>query len=133
MDDSGDGKLEAEELQCGFSNIFKGTGEKDNKNRYIEREWNKSELNAIISKVDRDANGYLDYKDFLMASIDLSKDAFLKYCERAFERFFQNNEERTMSMSDLYDILCKENVFPRSFIQVILQLFDEDGSDSISF
>lgn len=74
----------------------------------------------------------MDYRDFLMTSVDLTKESFLKYCERAFERFF-TNETNSMPTNELYDLLCKENIFRRALVQQIIDMFDEDGSDSIQF
>jgi len=56
----------------------------------------------------------------------------LKYCERAFERFF-NNDDKVMSVSELYDLLCKDNTSKKEYIEAILYEFDQDQSDSISY
>jgi len=62
----------------------------------------------------------------------MERETFMKYCERAFERFF-NNDEKMMSVSELYEILCKDNSSKKEFIEAILEEFDEDQSDTISF
>lgn len=49
----------------------------------------EEELDKIIGNVGH-GKGHVEYRDFLMASVDLSKTSFLKYCERAFERFFSD-------------------------------------------
>lgn len=133
MDASGDGELESDELRKGFTAIFDSPNDRDEKgNQLMDRDWSDEELGAIIQKVDHNDNGFLDYRDFLMASVDLSKEAFLKYCERAFERFF-TNDTMSLQTNKLYEILCEENIFRRELVQIIINLFDEDGSDSIQF
>lgn len=67
-----------------------------------------------------------------MASVDLTQDSFKKYCERAYERFF-TNETSSMQTSELFELLCKENIFRREYIQEIIELFDQDASDSIQY
>ena len=56
----------------------------------------------------------------------------MKYCERAFERFF-NNDDKMMTVSELYDILCKDNSSKKEFIEAILEEFDQDQSDTIQY
>lgn len=73
MDDSGDGKLEGEELRTGFTKVFNSPEDVDDDGRVLyQKIWTDQELNKIISKVDHDGNGYIDWKDFLLASVDLS-------------------------------------------------------------
>ena len=67
-----------------------------------------------------------------MASVDLTPNAFKKYCERAFERYF-NNEERAIQTCDLYELLCNENIFKKQYVKEIIDLFDEDNSDSVQY
>lgn len=132
MDASGDGQLEADELFSGFKSIFNSASDRDRDNNPLYKKmWSDDELNRIIRAVDHNDNGFLDYRDFLMASVDLSQTAFLRYCERAKERFFTGGA--AMQTNELYEILCKENIFRRELIQKILVMFDADGSDSIQF
>lgn len=131
MDFSGDGQLEADELRNGFSYIFNHEDDVDlYGNSLYKKEWSDEELSHIINNVDHDENGHLEWRDFLMASVDLTQDAFKKYCERAFERFF-TNDTTSMQTSELYELLCNENIFRREYIQEIIDMFDQDASDSI--
>ena len=38
-----------------------------------------------------------------------------------------------MQTSELYELLCNENIFKRQYIQEIIELFDQDNSDSIQY
>lgn len=133
MDYSGDGQLEADELRNGFNYIFDNPEDVDPEgNPLYQKEWSDEALKLIIDNVDHDENGHLEWRDFLMASVDLSQDSFKKYCERAYERFF-TNETQSMGTSELYELLCNENIFKREYIQEIIDMFDQDSSDSIQF
>lgn len=48
---------------------------------------------SICDNVDIDGNGQIDYNDFLLASVDLSKDSFMNYCKKAYELLFENSDE----------------------------------------
>lgn len=133
MDFSGDGQLEADELRTGFNYIFDNEQDLDmNGKSLFKKEWTDEDLETIINNVDHDENGHLEWRDFLMASVDLTQDSFKKYCERAYERFF-TNETSSMQTSELFELLCKENIFRREYIQEIIELFDQDASDSIQY
>lgn len=67
-----------------------------------------------------------------MASVDLTQESFKKYMERAFERFF-TNETLSMPTNEVYELLCKDNIFKPDLVKMIIEMFDEDGSDSIQF
>ena len=133
MDDTGDGKLESEELRTGFTKIFNNPQDRDDEGKELyQKIWTDQELNQIIGQVDHDGNGYIDWRDFLLASVDLSEQSFKKYCQRAFERFFIN-ETFSIQTGQLYDLMCSENIFKKEYVMEIINKFDEDGSDTIQF
>ena len=50
-------------------------------------------IEKIIQNVDIDGNNHVDYNDFLLASIDLSKDSFIQYLSAAYKILFSNQDE----------------------------------------
>ena len=103
MDKSGEGTLDKDELKMGFENICEYhegdekfhsmSGDKD---KYIEligslKKIDEQRVEMIIKSTDIDDNGKMDFMDFMMAAVDLSEDQFLKYCESAYEIFFNND------------------------------------------
>lgn len=50
-----------------------------------------STVDNIIDKADIDGNRKMDFMDFMMAAVDLSENQFIKYLERAYEIFFNND------------------------------------------
>lgn len=86
MDESGDGQLGIKEIGTGFEKILGKTLDEDT-------------LKQIMSNINTSGNfddkgePFLDYSDFLVASIDYSEDQFYQYCERAYELYFDNSME----------------------------------------
>ena len=122
MDDSGDGELQTVELRYGFQKVFNEPSDNDvdeRGNRLCGKNWTDEELNMIIRQVDHNEDGKLTFRDFLMASVDLTQESFKKYCERAFERFF-TNETNSLPTNELYEILCKDNIFRPELVKSII-------------
>ena len=77
MDTSGDYQLGKEEIKDGVKLILN------------EDVLNKEELDIIMLNVDIDGNGFVDYIDFMLASVDLStRECIIKYCYNAYELLF---------------------------------------------
>ena len=95
MDNSGDGRLEKDELKIGFEKIFANL-EDDEVSEIFGDGVNKEALfddgaiEEIIQNVDIDGNNHVDYNDFLLASIDLSKESFIEYLKEAYKLLFSN-------------------------------------------
>ena len=82
-----------------------------------------------MNNVDCDTpkNGFIDYTDFLIASVRTDRESFAGYMDRAYERFFANEEE-SIETPDLIDALCTEKVMKAEFITHVTESIDEDGS-----
>jgi Ca2+-binding EF-hand superfamily protein len=88
MDSSGDGKLGEDEIKFGFEKIL-------NENVSLD------ECKNIIDAIDMDKNGYIDYRDFLIGSIDFSYDSMKGYISKAKDCFFETNP--TIDIQSLVD------------------------------
>ena len=73
----------------------------------------------------------MDFQDFMMAAVDLSKDMFLKYCEKAFELFF-NNDIQQVDKQEFIERICMQNLKKKLVEQVILEI-DDNSNESITF
>ena len=62
-------------------------------------------VDMIIKSTDIDDNGKMDFMDFMMAAVDLSEDQFLKYCESAYEIFF-NNDIQQVDKQEFIERIC---------------------------
>lgn len=81
MDESGDGIITHKELIVGFKKV-------------LGEEISDDEAKSIFKKVDLDDNGSLDFKDFLISSVDFAdKDYFMAYMKNAYLQFFDNEFE----------------------------------------
>lgn len=74
---------------------------------------------------------YLDQLDFLIASVDLSYNSFLIYCERAFEIFF-DNPTHSISTPSLVDILLQDHL-PKDMINEFVTVVDDDQSGTVDY
>lgn len=95
MDKSGDGRLEMSELKAGFETIFENLDDEevseifgDGVNKAVL--FDDQAIEEIIKNVDIDGNNFVDYNDFLLASIDLSKESFTEYLKEAYSLLFSN-------------------------------------------
>jgi len=84
-----------------------------------------------MDNVDADKNEYIDYSDFLIASITLERAQILDYCKTAYEKFFKNEHE-SIEVSDLIEILCISKVMKPEFIRCVIAKIDDDDSQIVS-
>ena len=74
MDQSGDGKLDREEIRAGYA-AFHG------------RTISDQEVNELFAKVDADNNGSVDYSEFVVACMSEKKLLNEKNIKAAFKMF----------------------------------------------
>ena len=75
---------------------------------------------------------FISYSDFLVASVSLEKDDVLKYFERAYELFFNNNSE-CIDTQELIDSLCKIKLLKRTFLKSFINDMNKDGNDTVDY
>jgi Ca2+-binding EF-hand superfamily protein len=114
MDTGGDGQLGSDEIKYGFEQI-------------LDRKFSDAEIKEIMDNIDSDDQGFIEYTEFLIASVRTDNKSFLGYMERAYESFFANEEE-SIETPDLIDALCTEKVMKSEFITHVTESIDEDGS-----
>ena len=83
MDESGDGNLQAQEIQYGIMQIL----DLDEASVTLE------ECQQILERVDINKNGFITFSEFLVASIDCSMESITKYCKIAYKEYFHNDME----------------------------------------
>lgn len=66
-------------------------------------------VDSIIDKADIDGNKKMDFMDFMMAAVDLSENQFIKYLERAYEIFF-NNDIQQVDKQEFIERVCMQNI-----------------------
>ena len=125
MDESGDGQLGADELKFGFEQILGKSMTDEKLNEIVEQ------VDGKEGKiVDKTGNRYIDYSDFLIASIDYSENQFYQYCEKAYELYFNNSLE-SIDVQELVDIFCQEKLLSHDLIEFYIKKIDADGNGNI--
>ena len=117
LDQNGDGKLSKEELVMGYSKAF---GEEEAKEQ-VER---------IMSHVDTDKNGYLEYTEFLKAATDQEVLINEKNLKLAFEAFDKDSNGR-ISAKELKQVLCAGNHAEDFVWEEIIDQVDQNGDKEI--
>jgi Ca2+-binding EF-hand superfamily protein len=124
MDESGDGQLGADELKNGFKWILGKDMDDEKLNEIV------AQVDGKVGVVDKQGNRYIDYSDFLIASIDYSEHQFYQYCEKAYELYFNNSLE-SIDVQELVDIFCQEKLLSHDLIEFYIKKIDADGNGNI--
>jgi calcium-dependent protein kinase len=119
MDKNGDGKLSKEELL-------------DYYQKYYEKEAADAEVKKIMQEVDSDNSGFVDYSEFIKATLDYRKIANTQFLRRAFD-LFDNNANGSISASELKKILAGGNICEDKIWNEIIKIVDMNGDGQIDF
>ena len=75
----------------------------------------------------------MEFDTFMMASIDLSEDAFMKYALRAYEMFFADDDDPEISKNELVDLICSENIMKRQVLEAFVNSMDNDDNNVMTY
>ena len=119
MDENMDGRLTKEEVMKGFkrSKMFKCSNK---------------EIQTIMDSVDLDKNGYIEYQEFLTATVDVKKLLTEENLKKAFEMFDKDNSGN-ISSEEIQKVLGLDNVHSEQTWKKIVKEIDSDGDGEISF
>lgn len=118
MDENGDGKLSAEEMKKGFSQL----SDVLDPDEYIEK---------IMKEVDTDGNGFIDYNEFLKATID-EKIMYSKVNLRTAFEMFDLDHSGKISLAELQQIFCLGNM-KIDILESIVNQADSNSDGEIDF
>ena len=116
LDKNGDGRLTYLELKEGFERIL---------GNYIS----EIELNKIISDVDQDKDGYIEYEEFLRVALNKNTLISEENLRHAFN-MFDNNKDGKLSAEEIKNILGTTN---NEYITDIIEEIDNNKDGVISF
>ena len=120
FDQNGDGRLSKDEL---FTGITKVTTERKIIN----------DFDMLIDTMDTDKNGFIEFEEFVRASIDKEKLLTEKNLKIAFD-LFDRDKSGGISCSELKCILGGSNLQTKDVVwKSIIQEIDENGDGQISF
>lgn len=119
MDTNGDGKLSREELLDYYS-------------KEMGQEQANEEVNRIMTQVDTDNSGFVDYTEFIKATLDFKTISSAGFLKRAFE-VFDKDGSGTISANELKRLLAGGNVCEDSIWSEIIKNVDSNGDGEIDF
>ena len=119
MDKNGDGKLSREELLEYYS-------------KEMGPEQANKEVNRIMSEVDTDNSGYVDYTEFIKATIDFKTITSAGFLKRAFD-VFDKDGSGSISASELKRLLAGGNICEDNIWSEIIKNVDSNGDGEIDF
>ena len=94
----------------------------------------KNEVEEIFKKLDNDNNGYIEYEEFVRASIN--KEIFVadEILQFAFN-FFDKDSSGSITFDELKAIFCvgQEREISEKVLKKILDEIDTDGNQQISY
>lgn len=120
FDKNGDGRLSKEELESGLSVLKK-------------KNIPKSSIDGIMHTLDTDNNGYVEFEEFVRASIDKEKLISEQNLKMAFD-VFDRDKNGTISAAELKFILGEKNVNVNDEVwKEMIKQIDLNGDGKISF
>jgi len=119
LDKNGDGKLSKEEIHDGYEEHF-------------GKLLNEDELDQLFNDVDTDKSGFIDYSEFIVATMSSKKNLSEEKLTAAF-KLFDTDGSGTISPSELKEVLSSSGQITDEAIEEILKQADENNDGEIEF
>ena len=119
LDANGDGKLSKEEIHDGYEEHF-------------GKLLNEDELDKLFNDVDTDKSGFIDYSEFIVATMSSKKNMSEEKLTAAF-KLFDTDGNGTISKDELTQVLCTTGQISADTIEDILKQADENDDGDIDF
>ena len=119
FDENGDGMLSKEEIKNGYEKVFGYS-------------INEEQINAMFQEVDLDGSGYLDYSEFVVATMN-EKNLFSEKKLKAAFKMFDKDNSGFISKDEVKESLLKIQKFSDSELNEMIGQVDENGDGEISF
>jgi len=120
LDKNGDGTLSREEILEGYKQM-------------MDEEEAEAEVNRIMEMVDLDKSGFIDYTEFIAATLDKKKLISKERLEQAFN-MFDKDGNGSISADELKEILGgKMSTVDNQVWADIIKEVDTNGDGVISF
>jgi calcium-dependent protein kinase len=117
IDTNGDGKLSREELLSHYKSLMFSMHP-------------ESEIDQIMQEVDSDENGFINYTEFLKASISQKVLISSQNLRRAFD-IFDNDQSGSITANELKRVLQSDNNLDEKIWKDIIKCFDQNSDGEI--
>jgi len=117
IDKNGDGKLSRQELL-------------DEYMKTMDQETAEAEVNQVMARVDTDHSGFIDYTEFLRASLDMKKVLNANNLEMAFSMIDSDGSGK-ISAAELQKLLGSESLCDDQVWKQIIGQVDQNGDGEI--
>lgn len=119
LDANGDGKLSKEEIMDGYEEHF-------------GKLLNEDEVDQLFEDVDTDKSGFIDYSEFIVATMSQKKNLSEEKLTAAF-KLFDTDGNGTISPTELKDVLSSSGQISDEAIEEILKQADENKDGEIEY
>lgn len=119
LDVNGDGKLSREELLTGYSEL-------------MGPQQAEAEVERIMREVDVDSNGFIEYSEFVMATMNRENLLSKENLDNAF-CMFDSDGSGTISAEELKKILGGDVVAAEGVWAELIRTVDQNGDGEIDF
>ena len=113
MDVNGDGKLSKQEIWDGYEEHF---------NKVLDED----QLEQLFASVDIDNSCYIDYSEFIMATMNEKKNMSEEKLVSAF-KIFDTDNSGTISPDEIKSVLGTAGNLSDEAVQSIIKQVDENG------
>jgi len=119
MDSSGDGRLSMSEIKSGYKKFFAHT-------------FSEEECDEILKNIDQDKSGFIEFEEFLRATMKVQSLVTEQNLKMAF-RFFDKDKSGKLSADEIKIALGDKNLIDNSNIKTIIDEVDVNKDGQISF
>lgn len=119
FDTNGDGMLSKEEIKDGYEKVF-------------GQSINQEQIEKMFEAVDIDNSGFIDYSEFVVATMS-EKNLFSEKKLKAAFKMFDQDDSGFISKDEVRESLLKIHKFSEDEINEIIGQVDENGDGEISF
>ncbi len=119
IDQNGDGKLSKEEILEGYDKFF-------------GKAMDKADIEKMFDSVDSDRSGFIEYSEFVVASMNEKNVLTNDKLQAAFKMFDKDNSG-TISPDEIKEVLGFGQSLSEAAVNDIIKQVDENGDGEISF